>query len=76
MKTAVIQISEAGSATAFAIELELHAKHLQRTDIGKAWKLYDAFIFVGALGICVRTIAAYVNDKHTDPAVVLSLIHI
>ena len=31
---------------------------------------YDAFIFIGALGICVRSIALYVQDKATDPAIV------
>jgi cobalamin biosynthesis protein CbiG len=31
---------------------------------------YDAFIFIGAMGICVRTIAPHVKDKHTDPAVI------
>ncbi|WP_103071771.1 precorrin-4 C(11)-methyltransferase [Aquimarina sediminis] len=31
---------------------------------------YDAWIFVGALGICVRSIAAYIKDKTTDPAVI------
>jgi len=31
---------------------------------------YEAFIFVGALGICVRSIAPYVQDKATDPAIV------
>ena len=27
-------------------------------------------VFIGALGICVRTIAPFATDKHTDPAVV------
>lgn len=27
-------------------------------------------VFIGALGICVRTIAPFVEDKHSDPAVV------
>ena len=31
---------------------------------------YEAFIFIGALGICVRSIAPYVQDKATDPAVI------
>ena len=31
---------------------------------------YDAFIFIGAMGICVRAIAPHVKDKHTDPAVI------
>ncbi len=30
----------------------------------------DAIIFIGAMGICVRCIAPYIMDKHTDPAVV------
>ncbi len=30
---------------------------------------YETFIFVGALGICVRSIAPYVQDKATDPAI-------
>lgn len=31
---------------------------------------YDRIIFIGAMGICVRAIAPFVEDKHTDPAVV------
>lgn len=27
-------------------------------------------IFIGAMGICVRSIASFLKDKHTDPAVV------
>jgi len=30
----------------------------------------DAIIFIGAMGICVRSIAPYIKDKHTDPAVI------
>lgn len=34
------------------------------------WKELECVIFVGALGICVRTIAPLLQDKYTDPAVV------
>ena len=30
---------------------------------------WEALIFIGAMGICVRTIAPYVRSKYTDPAV-------
>lgn len=29
-----------------------------------------ALVFIGAMGICIRSIAPYVKDKYTDPAVV------
>ena len=38
--------------------------------VGKQWKNFDAFVFIGAMGICVRTIAPFIEDKHKDPAVV------
>ena len=69
-KIAIIQISEAGSEIAATLKRELSADFIQRTDVGKQWKAYDAFVFIGAMGICVRTIAPYIDDKHTDPAVV------
>ena len=69
-KIAVIQISEAGKEIANTLQRELSAKVINRTDVGKLWGKYDAFVFIGAMGICVRTIAPYINDKHEDPAVV------
>ena len=69
-KIAIIQISEAGSEIASMLKRELKAKTIQRTDIGKQWKQFDAFVFIGSMGICVRTIAPYIKDKHEDPAVV------
>ena len=67
---AVIQISEAGKDIALMLQRQLSAKSIQRTDVGKQWHKFEAFIFIGAMGICVRTIAPFVEDKHTDPAVV------
>lgn len=31
---------------------------------------YDAWVFVGALGICVRSIATHIKDKASDPGVI------
>ena len=70
MKIAIIQISEAGSEIASTLQRELKAKVIQRSEVGEEWQKQDAFIFIGAMGICVRTIAPFVNDKHEDPAVV------
>lgn len=35
-----------------------------------AFAQYDALIFIGALGICVRTIAPFIENKYNDPAIV------
>ncbi len=69
-KIAIIQISEAGGEIASMLKRQLGAKSIQRSDVGKEWKRQDAFVFIGAMGICVRTIAPYIKDKHEDPAVV------
>ena len=55
MNIAIIQISEAGSEIASTLQRELKAKVIQRSEVGKEWKKQDAFIFIGAMGICVRT---------------------
>ena len=69
-KIAIIQISETGKETARTLQRELSATIVNRNDVGKQWKKYDGFVFIGAMGICVRTIAPYIKDKHEDPAVV------
>ena len=69
-KIAIIQISEAGSEIASELQRAYNAKAIKRTDVGKLWQKYDAFVFIGAMGICIRTIAPYINDKHEDPAVI------
>ena len=69
-KIAIIPISDAGREIARTLQRTLGGKIIQRTDVGKLWKETDAFVFIGAMGICVRTIAPYIADKHEDPAVV------
>ena len=70
MQIAIIQVSEAGKDIANTLKRAFDAKIIERAEVGKQWKKYDAFVFLGAMGICVRTIAPLVNDKHEDPAVV------
>ncbi len=69
-KIAIIQISEAGVAIAARLQETLGAQIVCRDSIATNWQKFDAFVFIGAMGICVRTIAPYINDKHSDPAVV------
>ena len=69
-KIAIIQISEAGVAIAARLQETLGAQIVRRDSIATNWQKFDAFVFIGAMGICVRTIASYINDKHSDPAVV------
>lgn len=69
-KIAIIQISEAGSEVASTLKRYLEAKVIHRSEVGRHWNTLDAFVFIGAMGICVRTIAPYIKDKHKDPAVV------
>ena len=38
--------------------------------VSEHFSRYDALIFIGALGICVRAIASSVQSKYTDPAVI------
>lgn len=40
------------------------------TFVKEHFNRFEAFVFIGSLGICVRAIAPYVMDKHTDPAIV------
>lgn len=83
-KIAIIISSDQGMQIARTIrqelpEAELFAKRedsiCTRVDsittfVSEQFSRYDAFIFIGALGICVRAIASSVQSKYTDPAVI------
>ena len=69
-KIAIIQISEEGKNIARLLLYHLKGEYVSRQNVGKRWQDFDAFVFVGAMGICVRTIAPCIKDKHEDPAVV------
>ena len=72
---AIIQVSEEGRNIARLLLRQVYAQGneaeiISRMNVGKRWHDFDAFVFIGAMGICVRTIAPYIRDKHEDPAVV------
>ena len=69
-KIAVIPVSDEGRDIAEVLQQEFQATVIKRAEVAKRWREFDAFIFVGAMGICVRTIASLIEDKHTDPAVI------
>lgn len=70
MKIAIIPVSSEGKNIATKLQPALSADSISRNAVVSHWHDYDAFVFIGAMGICIRTIAPLVDDKHTDPAVV------
>ena len=69
-KIAIIPIGEAATTLVSTLCRELPAEVIGRNDVASRWHDYEAFVFIGAMGICVRTIAPLIEDKHHDPAVV------
>ena len=71
---AVMAVSPKGMNTARLLAENIKGctvleKHDEQT-MKEVFESYRQIIFVGAMGICVRTIAPFIKDKHTDPAVV------
>jgi len=83
-KYAILLVSEVGLKIAKTIMEELPGTQLYAkfevssgTQINsidgclkEIFNQYQGVFFVGAMGICVRSIAPYINNKHNDPAVV------
>lgn len=83
MKTTIILISNAGLNVAQLIQREISAEIITTTEaegcsrvtsyeqfFAEEFAWSDALIFIGAMGVCVRLIAPYINSKYKDPAVV------
>lgn len=70
MYQAIVIISEGQRPLAETIAKETGADILHINDVSPRWHDYNAFVFISALGICVRTIAPLIADKHADPAVI------
>ncbi|RFM32953.1 precorrin-4 C(11)-methyltransferase [Chitinophaga silvisoli] len=83
-KTAIIASTDRGVELGLRVMKEFpHAVvvstrvHEQATTISSIagflqdnYSRFDSLVFIGALGICVRSIAPFLQDKHTDPAVI------
>jgi len=79
MKNAIISYSESGiklaekiSSFGFAADI-FNGKESKKTATELAQELfpqYEAIIYIGSLGICVRAIAPNLKDKKTDPAII------
>ena len=76
-QTAIILVSESSLPLAERIAGLGEATIYTKKDIGpygpflkEHWQEFDAVIFIGALGICVRSIAPALKNKYRDPAVV------
>lgn len=72
MKHLIITVTSAGASVAARLKSELEGCTEMTLREFKDGQFSDAdcIIFIGALGICVRTIAPMLADKHTDPAIV------
>ena len=57
MHQAIIILSEDQRMLAETMARETNADILSVKDVEKSWKYYEAFVFIAALGICVRTIS-------------------
>ena len=80
---AIILVSEGGLPTARLISHELGDAPVFTTHtlegcqtfpsyaqfMAAHFREYDLFVFIGAMGICIRSIAPFIKDKYTDPAV-------
>lgn len=84
IKTAIILTSEVSLPMAEAIKKDiLYSEIYTKSEIDNTVRIntindcvkdlfdkVESIVFIGAMGICVRSIAPYIKDKHTDPAIV------
>ena len=77
MKTAVLAITSGGRQLAQRISAGLKDSQTLLCEEGiartvrESWKEYEGFIFVMAAGVVVRSIAPLLENKRTDPCVVV-----
>ena len=68
----IIYVTDAGREIAQRLLKELPESHLLpvKAFASNIFSRNEALIFIGAMGICVRTIAPFVKSKKSDPAVI------
>jgi len=71
-KTAIFLVSQSSLWIAETIQREIPNAELYSNikSLDEVFDTADAIIFIGAMGICVRSIAPLIKDKHTDSAVI------
>ena len=73
-KYALITFSEAGNKLAQKlIDMGFEGNLIlpdKSSDTHELFSQYEALIYIGALGICVRHIAPHLKSKQTDPAII------
>jgi cobalt-precorrin 5A hydrolase/precorrin-3B C17-methyltransferase len=73
-RTAIFYITNNGLNVAQSLKALLKNSHIYKLDsriISTQWKECESLIFIMATGIVVRKIARLIQDKKTDPAVVV-----
>ncbi len=72
MNTLIIYVSPKGAKLATVLSHELADSAIESSKNLKERSLHEFqnIIFIGALGICVRTISPLIKDKYDDPAIV------
>lgn len=84
MKTAIILVSENALEIAQRVKCEIQESVIYSLKpvegclkiesysefLKQNFSTLDSIVFIGAMGICVRAISPFIEDKYTDPAVV------
>lgn len=75
MKYAIIVTTAAGMNVAALIEQDLEDAVIYHEGkvahiAAEVFQQAEALIFIGAMGICIRSVAPLLKDKHTDPAII------
>lgn len=75
MKYAIIVTTAAGINVAALIEKDLEDAVIYHEGkvahiAAEVFQQAEALIFIGAMGICIRSVAPLLKDKHTDPAII------